>query len=190
MPFLKNVPQRRRKSWLIVLWANLPNVNNTTKRCMKGMTTGCGIRHTAVCVAWATGHRESPCDALIPPVSRWCICGRRNLDSCLTSTFSSSSSWYLSCEGALGGNKNWAFFPPCWGGCSEKNRKTSLNCVHPRARKSPCHVYLIIVTLNSSLQGSSLPGQSPIYESAPVSQWHVCEMEAYFSTLVVYTCKM
>lgn len=188
MPFLKNLPQRRRKSWLIVLWANPPNVNNTTKRCMKGMKTGCGIRHTAVCVAWAIRSRL---------VMHWFLhyhdgafVEEEILVVVLHQLFLLKQLISL-LRGRFRGRQELDFFfsPPCWGGCSEKNRKTSLNCVHPRARKSPCHVYLIIVTLNSSLQGSSLPGQSPVYESAPVSQWHVCEMEAYFSTLIVYTCK-
>lgn len=130
---------------------------------------------------------ESSCDAqvtyssTIMMVHLW----KRKSWSLSYINFSSSRSWYLSCKGALGGDENWT----CWGGCSstrEKNRKTLLNCVHPWACKSPCHVYLIAVSLNSSDQGSSLQGQSAIYELAPVSQWHhgyVCEMEAHFSTL-------
>lgn len=89
---------------------------------------------------------ESPCDALTPPRSRWCICGRRNLGRCLTSTFPPQ---------AADISPDFFFFPPCWGGCSEKNGKTSLNCAHPRARQSRCHVCLITVTLNSSLQAAA-----------------------------------
>lgn len=144
MPFLQHVPQRRRKGWLIVLRANPPNVNNTTKRCMKGMKTGCGIRQTAVCVAWARRSRL---------VMLWLL---HDHDGAFVEEEILVVVWHqLFLLKQLISLLTFFFFSPCWGGCSEKNRKTSLNCAHRRARQSRCHVGLITVTLNSSLQAGA-----------------------------------